>query len=537
MPTSNDSFSTRLSQARQLQQQGQLAEAEALLQTLAQPDADHYQQAGTALAEFYLQTGRPQEAVDALVAVADRYPDQLAPVARLAYLLDVLGQTHAAVACYEQFVARQPDVANAWFNLALARRRDLQYPGAAEAYQAAIELGVDDLAEAWTNLGVLYSEMRQPDQARASYEQALQHDDRYIPALFSLAGLAAGRGDADNAAALYLQVLEIDPKHADALARWSQLQEADADQVDQRLIDAINASEDNGSREILSYALGDRLDARGYWPEAFDYLEQANILAQQRHPPYQPELTQRGIDSLIGVFTREWINEHSLESELAPIFLCGLPRSGLSLVEQMLQVHPAIDAGGEFDILPWLVSRQLAPYPQRVLTAEREMLQAMADKYTNFVATLFPDADRVTDRRADNFLHLGLLRALFPSARFVYTRRDRRDNCLSIWSRKLDGNLLYADDLEHVMHYYHEHQRLMQHWLGLFPAAIHTVDYENLVSDPEPVLRRLLEFLGEPGVDECLAVYRDAGEPLHQRSVNRWQHYRERLPASWDAKA
>jgi hypothetical protein len=149
---------------------------------------------------------------------------------------------------------------------------------------------------------------------------------------------------------------------------------------------------------------------------------------------------------------------------------------------------------------------------------------------------LFPGAKTVTDKRPDNFIHLGLIKALFPCARIVYTRREAVDNCLSVYFQQLGGALAYATDLEDTAHYYRQHERLMNHWKVCFPENIFTVDYDELVRSPEPLLRQLLDFLGLEWNDRCLAFQHtdnlvktasvwQVREELHIRSSGRWRNY------------
>jgi len=163
-------------------------------------------------------------------------------------------------------------------------------------------------------------------------------------------------------------------------------------------------------------------------------------------------------------------------------------------------------------------------------------LSAVGDEYLSSLRQLFPGASHVTDKRPDNVLHLAVIRAMFPAARIIHTRRELRDNCLSVWFQQLGAPLSYATDLADTAHYYRLQQRLVARWHELFGENIFTVDYDELVRDPEPVLRALLEFLGLPWDEACLEFQRarsqvktaslwQVREPLHTRSSGRWQNY------------
>ena len=152
----------------------------------------------------------------------------------------------------------------------------------------------------------------------------------------------------------------------------------------------------------------------------------------------------------------------------------------------------------------------------------------------------FAGADVVTDKRPDNFLHIGLIKTLFPDARIVYTVRDPMDVCLSNWFLHLDASMAWALDLEDTAHWHGQHRRLMAHWTALYPDDIHTLDYDALVADPEPVVEGLLRFLDLPWEEGCLAFHETGGavrtasvwqvrEPLYRRSSGRWRNYAAHL--------
>jgi hypothetical protein len=211
-------------------------------------------------------------------------------------------------------------------------------------------------------------------------------------------------------------------------------------------------------------------------------------------------------------------------------------RSGSTLTEQVLGSHPDVSAGGELDVLPWLLARRFASYPQGAANASRELIQAVADEYRSKLLDVFPSSRYVSDKRPDNFLHLGLIKAMFPSAKIIYTRRNPLDNCLSIFFQQLGGALSYSTNLEDIAHYYKLHERLMAHWQTVVGDNIHTIHYEDLVHEPEPVVRQLLRFLDLEWDEGCLNFTRadslvktasvwQVREELHSNSAGRWRNY------------
>ena len=503
------SFQQAFERARQKHAQGLFTEAEQAYQQLAN-SGEQREYVLRALVELYLQTRQVNEAIDTLVALTEEVPDKLYYYARLAGLLDGLGQTDAAIGHYQRLLTRQPGYAAAYFNVALLYKKGKRYSDALSAYEEAIKHGIDDVQEVYSNLGVLYSEMRQREKAGEMYERALNVDPTYVPALFNLAGLFEEAGERQQAMEFYERILSINPGHWDSLARLAharKLTAADADLVDSLSHATEDAKDDPMAREGLYFALGKAMDDLGRYEEAFAAYRTGNEMGKLRNRPYERSIVEQTFGRIIELFVPEWLQRVTTASTATPVFICGMFRSGSTLVEQMLAGHPSITAGGELDYLPWLVAERLAPYPDGVISATRVKLDELGGEYLSRLREQFPDTKCITDKRPDNFLHLGLIKALFPCARIVYSRRNPVDNCLSVYFQQLGGNLSYATDLEDTAHYYRQHELLMAHWSSCFAESIFTVEYDELVNSPAPVLRQLLHFLGLEWDDRCLTFH------------------------------
>ena len=490
-----------------------------------------------------MQRGQVKQVIDTLVELTEVVPDRLYYYARLAALFDGLGDTDTAIGHYLRLLARQPELASAHFNLAPLYKKIKRYSDALSSYQAAIRYGIDNVQEVYANMGVLYSEMRQRDKAVEMYNRALAVEDNYIPALFNKAGILEESGQRQQAREIYERILELDPRHWDTLARLAHISKVTSN--DKQLIAALqqaamHATDDPLAREGLYFALGKALDDIGQYEQAFDAYRSANELGRLRNPPYDRKTVERYFATQVEHFTSEMIKARQTRFEASPIFVCGMFRSGSTLIEQILGSHPDVIAGGELDLIPWLAATRLMPWPQKLMNTTSQELVSLATEYLSHVHELFPDAKNITDKRPDNFLFLGLIRMLFPAARIVYTRRNPLDNCLSVYFQQLGGNLNYATDLENIAHYYAQHVRLMRHWSVCFAENIITVDYDELVKSPEPVLRQLLDFLGLEWSDRCLAFNQTANlvqtasiwqvrENLHTQSSGRWQNYADHV--------
>ncbi|MEX2495286.1 MAG: sulfotransferase [Woeseia sp.] len=531
-------FAAAFREAQSLQAKGLFPEAEQAYRALF-ATGDQRALVLEALATLYLQARRPRDAVAALSALVEESPDSLGYCARLAVLLEKLGRREAAIDHYQRLLRRQPELAAAHFNVALLYRKEYRYEDSLAAYEEAMRLGISNEQEVWSNMGVVYADMRDTDKAEEMYRRALAADPVYLPALFNLAGLNEEAGRKEPAISLYRRILEIDPKHWDSLTRlaWIERVDREDDPLLESLRQAIGEARNNAlAQESLHLALGKVLDDLGRYDEAFASCSAANELGKRRNPLYEPRSVEAAFDHLIEVFDASVIRDAELGPVPAPIFICGMFRSGSSLVEQILASHPSIAAGGELDLLPRVIRKHLLPYPQQIRSASPEALHHLRDDYLAVLHRLAPPDSEITDKRPDNFLHLGLIRILFPSARIVYTRRNLADNCLSLYFQQLGGNLHFATDLESCAHYYRQHERLIAHWQASFGDNIFTVDYDALVRAPEPLLRRLLNFLGLEWDERCLQFQKTGSlvktasvwqvrDELHTRSSGRWRNY------------
>jgi hypothetical protein len=210
-------------------------------------------------------------------------------------------------------------------------------------------------------------------------------------------------------------------------------------------------------------------------------------------------------------------------------------RSGSTLAETILGRHREITPGGELETIPAIV-QALRPYPAAALALSPDAIEHLRTRY---LADL-PGDGWVTDKRCDNFLHIGLIKTLFPDARIIHTRRNAADTLLSTYFLQFGDGVVYGSDLLEAAHYYVQYARLMAHWRALYGADIIDLDYDTLVVDPHAAVSAALDALGLPWDAACLGepnaplAVRTASawqvrRPIHRRSLHRWQGYRAQL--------
>lgn len=299
------------------------------------------------------------------------------------------------------------------------------------------------------------------------------------------------------------------------------------------------------NRAVALFALAQLLDGIGEFDRAFQAAAEAHAL---RRGGFDPAMHARQIDDAIAGWSPDAISAVSRAAARGPrpVLIVGMPRSGTSLVEQILASHPALFGAGERAELtriahelsgrPAVASPLLTdPSPLRRQTVER-----CAKRYLDMLRSLAGDAAIVSDKNPTNFLHLGLAWALLPEVRIIHCTRDPRDTGLSCYFHDFAGVLSFVHDLEHIAAYWRDYQRLMAHWCSVLPLPILDVVYEDLVADQAGQTRRMLDFIGLPWDDACLRFEkndritmtdsnRQVRRAMYTSSVGRWKNYEKHL--------
>lgn len=459
-----------------------------------------------------------------------------------------------AIAAYEQLLESWPGLPDAWYNLARLQRRAGQPVRALASYKEALERMVARPEEVHLNRGVIFSDdLNQYDAAEAELKKALQINPAYVPALINYANLHEDLGRRELAAKMYERMLALEPDSPSALARYAGLK--DFSDPEDPLIARLRRALDYpgisaATLANVEFALGRALDAVGAYDAAFQTYRQANRHSRESAPPgtgtYDLAGAEKLTDRLIEVFARPAPPNprpgapQSQAGAPQPIFICGMFRSGSTLIEQLLAGHPRITAGGELDFIPRTVALELAPFPDSFLSLDAASLNRLAGNYLSKLQERFPGTVHVTDKRPDNYLYIGLIKALFPDAKIIHTLRAALDNCLSLYFLNLDQNLSYALDLMDIGHQYRLYRRLMAHWRALYPGDLIEVSYDALVRDPKYQLEQILKSLGLEWDEGCAAVpvtgraiktasvWQVRGT-LHTRSSGRARHYQKQL--------
>jgi tetratricopeptide (TPR) repeat protein len=412
-------------------------------------------------------------------------------------------------------------------------------------------------AEALNLMGRIAFEEGRGDEAIAHYGAAIAREPKLAAAYNNLGNALRERGDIAEARAAFRAAVELEPRRTIGfhnLADLHRFAPGDPALATMEKLAGNVATLTEAEQLWLAFALGKAYDDLGDHARAFESLLLGNRLKRQQIL-YDERATLAQFERIRAVFTKKLIGEpRGGEGTPVPVLIVGMPRSGTTLVEQILASHPQVFGAGELPNLPTLTSglrdARGADYPDCVGAIGHEALHACGAAYVEGLRRRAPDAACITDKLPGNFAHLGFACLAVPNVRFVHVRRDPLDTCLSCFSKLFaQDQLHFAYDLAELGRYYRAYADLMEHWRAVLPPGVMLeLQYEELVADPEPHVRRLLAHCGLEWDAACLQFHAtkrpvrtfSAGqvrEPLFRRSIGRARPYRKWLGPVMEALA
>ena len=540
------------------------------------------------LGQMLVECNRLQEACHHCAEAVRLQPDSAPARNNLGNLHRKLGDLTEAKACYAEALRLAPNMAVALNNIGEVLHDEGRLDEAQSWLVQALELEPSS-ARFHTSLARLLMERLDLTTAETHLRAALQNDPRHEEARILLGKVFADQGRLDEARTEFAVLLESNPTHpgvnchlGDVLMEMNQRDEAAACyraalRGNPRHVHALSLLATHLGKDLPAeegvllqrlavdpelpefprcqalFALANVCDARGEYDRAAEYLHRANAIElkvrQERGDAYNVDAHVHFVDRLLNVFTPaffERVRGFGVDSE-RPIFIVGLPRSGTTLLEQVLASHSRVFGAGELR----LARESFEPLGRtdagmnealafdRVEGIDAGTVKRLAQVYLDKLQRLNDTAARVTDKMPDNYLYLGLLAVLFPRARFLHCRRDPRDVAVSCWITQFQS-IPWANDPGQIASRFAQYRRVMAHWQRVLPVPVLDVDYEQLIEDFEATARRIIAFCGldwEPG---CLEFHKSrrpirtasitqVRQPIYRRSVARWKNYASTL--------
>lgn len=480
------------------------------LQGLGDAAAKHV--VGTAQA---LQLGRADQAAAQLAPALASHPDHPEVLRLHAGILSLRGEHAAARAAIERAVGLRPMDALYHNTLATVLGTAGDFDAAIRALRRACELQ-PDLASAWYNLGVMLTRCVRNEEAAEALQRAVELAPDNMDARALLGDLLRMRGDIEASTAEYRRVLAERPWAGMAWWGLADLRTGTLTSDDRERMHAAlrdnRASDDD--RIAIGFALAKALDEQGRYRESLDELKKANAIARLRQH-WNARAFSASIDAVNAAFDPPPAGATTPSQGHEALFIVGLPRSGTTLVEQILASHSSVEGAGELLDLPQVMAeesrRRGKGFPHWVAEMKPADWQRLGERYLERTARWTRRHPHFTDKLPNNWMYMGAIRAMLPGAHIVVCRRDPLETCFSCYRQHLAGNE-YTRTPEDLVAFWRDFDRTAERWAERYPTHVYQHSYESLIADPEQTVRKLLDFCGLPFEESCLHFHETARE-------------------------
>lgn len=504
------------------------------------------------LGSIYKAYEKPQEAIAFYQAAMKAAPHFIEPINNLGMLLLSQENYPTALQLFEKALELNPHCAESQYGLAKMYFLKHDFVLAEYTTKKALEM-YSQRVEFYQLLAEIYCEQGKHVQALLSLDQALAMYSTNADLLLNKGYVLLEMGEIANATEQFLKIIDDPDVDNRVLAQYSlvNLHKIKSDSLHLKALLSIAASVEKVSfdkREYIYFSLGKCYDDLGEWKKAFAYFREGCKLKRNRirydiRSQYQFE------EKLMRCYTTETINYLRTFANLSPrpIFIVGMPRSGTTLVEQILSRHPDVYGAGE---LPFLMDLIQAPfrngqikidYPDNILQFSSNDFHAITNQYLSHLKNIVDDVAYVTDKMPQNFIAIGLIHALFPNAKIIHVKRNPIDTCLSCYTKLFRQGQLYSYDLMELGHYYLSYERIMNHWRTVLPQnAWLDVTYENVIENINHEAKRMTDYCHLTWNEACLTFYESKRQvrtasflqvrnPIYASSINRWKRFENEL--------
>ena len=462
-------------------------------------------------------------------------------------------QYDQAIALFRQAVRLAPDFWKAWINLGTALSERQSFDDAEKAYLKALQIKPRSL-HTFERLGANSMKAGRLEQSISWLEKALEISEEHFPALLCLGHALKTQGDQAGAIEAYHRCIDAKPDFGEAywsLANLKTYRFSDAE-VDQMLkhLDSLATLTDEESVDshiAISFALGKAFEDKKNFSRAYSFYKKGNTKKRLK-TTYDPIQFQDHNDRIIEVFNKKFFNSREgwgFDDD-APIFIVGLPRSGSTLLEQILASHSQVEGTAELHYLLRLATDSGANridrvrYPEVLLNLESHHVKGIGQEYIESTMKHRSSLPFFTDKMPNNFSAVGFLHTILPKAKVIDARRHPLDSCLGTYKQLFASGQVFSYDTYDLAHYYLQYMRLMNHWDDVLPGKVLTVHYEETVANLESQTRTVANHCGltwEAGMMDYHSNVRavrtasseQVRQPIYSSSVNLWKSYEPEL--------
>lgn len=407
-------------------------------------------------------------------------------------------------------------------------------------------------SDAHSLMGSIYTEEGKSDLAEEHFNKVLEIDPENVAAITGIGNIKMEQGDFITAKAQFVQATQLDANNIEARFYLTQVEKVTKDDPNVAVLENILGSQANLSVDkkiSLHYALGKAYDDTKLFDKAFPhFLEGARL--KRGKISFDATADAQLTDDIISSVSEELITKNQGGGDLsdAPIFILGMPRSGTTLVEQIISSHPDVFGAGELDYLIQILQQPIdgigddgKGFPTNFVNLTPAVLSKYGHQYIESIKSLAPSAKRITDKMPANYLMMGLIPLILPNAKIIHVKRDPIDTCVSCFTRLFNHHQYATYDLEELGLHYQNYLKLMEHWRKVLPKdQFIEVRYEDLVGDIEVEAKRLLKYCKLRWDKGCLDFHKNdrtvrtasvtqVRQPVYRSSVERWRNYEKYL--------
>ena len=501
------------------------------------------------LAKALLQMDKRQEAEDTCDAILEKEPDNIEALRLLAQIAIVDKRYVIAEGLLRKIAKSAPEQSVAYHDLGRFLVDRSRLPEATDLFRKAIEINPSNYSN-YLALGNTLSILGLTVEALAAFEKCLELEPREPSALLGRGHLLRIQGRRDEATASYKKCADLQPEFGAAFWCLASLKDhrfsdEDVSEMQRRIeTGGLNAESEINFRFALARAYENLGDFEAAWQQ----YQQGNEQKRER-VQYDPVNVESKHDRLIEVFTAGLLQEKISRATVGPtpIFILGVPRSGSTLIEQILASHSMVEGAGE---LPQIIMMSAAlgkgrpgdlAYPELLRQIDREEMASLGKGYIERTAPhRHEDLPYFTDKMPANFSHTGFIQLILPNAKIIDARRNPLDACVGNYRQLFAQGKKQSYDLQELGEHYLQYRRMMDHWDEVLPGRILHVQYEDVVSDLESQVRRILDYCGLPWEDACLNFFESdravntasaeqVREPIYKDAVGYWKNYESHL--------
>jgi len=503
----------------------------------------------------YFRSGNYKKVLEGCAALNRKFPKNSFILNLSGMAFQNLHNHHKAISFFESAIKADNSNIAAMNNMANSFKNIDEYAEAEKIYTKILTRNPDYI-NAYNNYANLKSNRNDIEGAIKLYEQGLivakKKNSDPLKILIHLADAFQSLNKRDRVLQVINEIIKIDPNNVDAqsilssIYKYSHKNEETISHIEkmEKILKEKNLTDDQKTK--LSFALGKAYDDLKEPEKAIKYILSANKFSQNKRKSNVEE-NIRVMKNIMNIFKDIDLSKNNksfLDKKI--IFICGMPRSGTTLTEQIISSHKEVYGAGELYFLSKSVENNFLFNDkfdkQKIINSQSAPENLIYNKYIKFLETFKINEKIITDKAPINFIFIGIIKIFFPNSKIVHCKRNPKDNCLSIYKNNFASpKMNWAFDQKDISNFYNNYNSLMNFWYSKIPEFIHTVEYEKLVSDQENEIRKLLNFCELEWDDNCLNFHKksttpiktvsitQARQPIYKSSVNSYDNYKEYL--------